>query len=126
LTTIWLDHGTMPVDATAAYAVIPSATTLSMRTFVAPSIIANDATASAVRSGNAVGIVFWRAGRVAGIESDLPAVVYVTATDLYAADPTNGIGTFTITTPNGKFTVARNGGRTFHAKLTPARRRAVR
>jgi chondroitin AC lyase len=125
-TTLWIEHGTGPVDAAATYAIIPNATAQLMRTFVAPTIVANDASASAVRSGEAIGIVFWKAGRVAGIESDSPAIVYVTATDLYAADPTNGAGTFTLTLPNGRFTVSRNGGRTFHAKLTPARRRAVR
>jgi len=36
------------------------------------------------------------------------------------------VGTFTITLPQGRFVVQRDGGRTFHAKLTPARRRAVR
>jgi chondroitin AC lyase len=126
LTTIWLDHGTAPVDADASYAIIPNATASSMRTFVPPAIIANDANASAVQRGNTTGIVFWAAGKVAGVQSDSPAIVYLTPTDLYATDPSGSTGTFTITLPNGKFSVPRNGGRTFHAKLTPARRRAAR
>jgi chondroitin AC lyase len=126
LTTIWLDHGTAPVNADASYAIIPNATASSMRTFVPPSIIANDANASAVQRGNTTGIVFWAAGKVAGVQSDSPAIVYLTPTDLYVTDPSGSTGTFTITLPNGKFSVARNGGRTFHAKLTPSRRRAIR
>ncbi len=125
-TTIWLDHGTAPVDADAAYAIVPGATAQSMRSFLAPAIIANDANASAVRSGDATAVVFWTPGRVAGIQSDSPAIVYLTSTDLYATDPTSSTGTFTITLPNGRFTIARNGGRTFHARLIPLRRRAVR
>jgi chondroitin AC lyase len=125
-TTLWLEHGTAPVDADAAYAIVPGATAQSMRTFVAPAIIANDATTSAVRSGNATAVVFWKPGKVAGIQSDSPAIVYLTATDLYATDPSSSTGSFTITLPNGRYTIARNGGRTFHAKLTPARRRAVK
>jgi hypothetical protein len=126
LTTIWLDHGTAPVNADAAYAIVAGATAQSMRSFVPPSIVANDASASAVRSGDATAVVFWSPGRAAGIQSDSPAIVYVTATDLYATDPSSSSGFFTITLPNGRFAIARNGGRTFHVKLTPARRRAVR
>jgi len=125
-TTIWLDHGTTPVNATAAYAIIPNASPSMMRAFVPPSIIANDANASAVQSGNTTGLVFWNAGKVAGVESDSPAIVYLTPTDLYVTDPTGGTGAFTIATPNGKFSVPRNGGRTFHATLNPSRRRAAR
>jgi len=33
---------------------------------------------------------------------------------------------FTVTLPQGRFAVPRNGGRTFHVSLTPARRRAAR
>jgi len=125
-TTLWFDHGTAPVNDDAAYAIIPGATAQTMRGFIAPSIIANDANASAVHSGDATAIVFWSAGKFAGVQSDSPAIVYLTPTDLYASDPTNGVGTFTITLPQGRFVVQRDGGRTFHAKLTPARRRAVR
>ena len=98
----------------------------TMRSFVPPSILANDGTVSAVRSGDNTGIVFWKPGRVGGVQSDAPAVVYMTATDIYSADPTNGAGTFTVTLPGGNtLTVPRNGGRTFHAVLNP-RHRAVR
>ena len=124
-TTMWIDHGTAPVNDTAAYAVIPNATADAMRSFVAPQIVANDANASAVRSGNATAIVFWAAGTVAGVQSDAPAIVYLTPTDLYATDPTNSTtGSFTVTLPQGRYTIARNGGRTAHVALN-ARRRAV-
>ncbi|HLJ73335.1 MAG TPA: polysaccharide lyase beta-sandwich domain-containing protein, partial [Thermoanaerobaculia bacterium] len=125
-TTMWLDHGTAPVNDTAAYAVVPSATADTMRSFVAPAIIANDANASAVRNGTATAIVFWSAGTVAGVKSDAPAIVYLTPTDLYVTDPTNSAsGSFTITVPQGRFTIARNGGRTAHVALN-ARRRPAR
>ena len=125
-TTLWFDHGTAPVNDDDAYAVVPVATAQTMTSFIAPTIIANDANACAVRSGDATAIVFWSAGKVAGIQSDSPAIVYVTRTDLYVSDPTNGPGTLTVTLPQGRFVVQRNGGRTFHAKLTPVRRRAAR
>lgn len=125
-TTLWIDHGVTPVNAKAAYAVVMETTAAAMRSFVPPAIVANDATASAVRNGSAIGIVFWKPGTVAGIRSDAPAVIYVTPSDFYAADPTNGTGTFTITLSGQTITVPRNAGRTFHASLKPPRRRAVR
>jgi hypothetical protein len=125
-TTIWLDHGIAPLNAQAAYAIVPKATAASMRRYVPPTIIVNDSAASAVRFGNSIGIVFWQPGTVAGIRSDAPAIVYVTATDLYAADPTNGTGTFNVTVDGQTIAVPRDGGRTFRAALKPARRRAIR
>ena len=120
--TMWLDHGVAPANAAAAYAI-------SMNTTVAPDVLTNSADASAVRSGDMLGIVFWKAGSVAGYASTLPAVMYVKGRDLYVADPTNGSGTFQITVPGGTtLTVPRNGGATVHVTLPPAiaRRRAVR
>jgi len=125
-TTMWLDHGSSPVNDTAAYAIIPGATTQTMQAYVAPTIIANDAAASAVRSGTTTAVVFWSPGTVAGIQCDAPAIVYVTPTDLYVSDPTNGAGVFTVTLPQGKFTIQRNGGKTFHASLVTKRRRVTR
>ena len=112
--------------------------------------MANDAGASAVRDRrtNALGIVFWRAGAIVdGIESDLPAVAWLTddgrTVRVSASDPTNGSGTFHITLP-GRFTsldakttltthdttieFPRNGGKTTTVTLlrVPSRRRAVR
>jgi chondroitin AC lyase len=124
-TTIWLDHGTMPVSDTAAYAIVPNATAASMRTFVAPAILANDATASAVQSGNNLGIVFWAAGKVAGVQSDAPAILYMTPPDLYVTDPVGTSGSFLVTTPRGKFNVPHNAGRTLHVAFNPIRRRAA-
>ena len=125
-TTMWVDHGTAPVNDTAAYAIVPGATAQTMASFVAPTILANDANATAVRSGNATAIVFWAAGSVGGVQSDSPSIVYVTPTDLYVSDPTNGAGVLTITLPQGRFTVKRNGGQTFHASLVTKRRRVAR
>ena len=125
-TTLWIDHGTMPVNETAAYAIVPGASASTMRSFIAPSILANDANATAVRNADATAIVFWSAGKIAGVQSDSPAIVYLTPKDIYVCDPANGAGTFTITLPQGRLTVPRNGGRTFHAHLVAVRRRPSR
>jgi chondroitin AC lyase len=117
--TIWFDHGTNPAGDHVEYAISPGPLVFP------PTIVANDATASAVRAGNMLGIVFWKPGRVEGIQSDAPAVVYLTDRDIYVADPTNGAGTFTVTVGSRTLTVPRNGGRTFHAVLG-GRRRAAR
>ena len=119
--TMWLDHGFAPAGATAAYAVSLNGTTV-------PAIVANDAKASVVRSGDMTGIVFWTAGTAAGYSSSIPAVIYVKGRDLYAADPANGTGTFTITVPGGaRYTLGRNGGATSHVivPITGARRRVA-
>src|SRR5437660_2665139 len=92
--TMWLDHGVAPANAAAAYAI-------SLNTIVLPTIAANDANASVVRSADMTGIVFWTAGSAAGYSSSIPIVMYVKGRDLYAADPTNGSGTFQITVPGG-------------------------
>jgi chondroitin AC lyase len=125
-TTLWLDHGTMPVNDTASYAIVPNATAQTMHNFIAPTILTNDAHVSAARSGNTTAIVFWSAGKFAGVQVDSPAIVYLTPTDVYVSDPTNGAGMFNVTVMQRTFVVPRNGGRTFHASLTPARRRAAR
>lgn len=122
--TLWIDHGTTPVNATA-YAIVMNTTAAAMQNYVPPQILANDANLSAVRRGNAMGIVFWTAGSFAGITTDSPAIVYLTPADLYVTDPTNGSGPFTVRVGNAAYTVPRNGGQTFHAHLG-LRRRAVR
>ena len=112
--TIWFD-GTGNVE----YAISPHPIALP------PTILANDASASAVRNGNTTGIVFWTAGKIAGVQTDTPCIVYLTQTDIYVADPTNGTGTINITVGSQKLSVPRNSGQTFHARLN-VRRRTVR
>jgi hypothetical protein len=114
LDTIWFD-GTANVE----YAVSPNPIVLP------PSILANDAMASAVRSGANTGIVFWTAGKVAGVQTDTPCIVYLTATDIYVTDPTNGSGTINLVVYGLRVAVPRGGGKTFQAKVTPPRRRSV-
>jgi len=125
-TTLSIDHGVAPVDATAAYAMVPDATAERMAAFVPPAIIENDGHACAVRDGDDLGIVFWTPGTVAGVTSDAPAIVWLTANEIDVTDPTNGWGLFTVTAGGRGFVVQRNGGRTFHSSLAPARRRAAR
>jgi chondroitin AC lyase len=137
--TMWLDHGTSPVNADAAYAIVPNTTSAAMSNWVAPSIVANNATASAVRNGATLGIVFWTAGSVAGYQSTLPCIVYVVSNgqtiDIYASDPANGNGTYQLTVPSlvsgvraTTLTLPRNGGKTVHVTIAPPvlRRRAAR
>ena len=137
--TMWLDHGTAPVNADAAYAVVPNTTASAMSSYLAPAIVANNGTASAVRSGAALGIVFWSAGSVAGYQSTLPCIVYAVSNggtiDIYAADPANGNGTYQLTVPSlvagvraTTLTLPRNGGKTVHVTIAPPalKRRAAR
>jgi chondroitin AC lyase len=137
--TMWLDHGTAPVNADAAYAIVPNTTSSAMTHWIAPSIVANNATASAVRNGSTLGIVFWTAGSVAGYQSTLPCIVYVATNgatiDIYASDPTNGNGSYQLTVPSSisgvratTLTLPRNGGKTVHVTIAPPalRRRASR
>lgn len=152
--TIALDHGTAPANDSDAYVVVPNTTPAAMQQWALANpltIVANDASASAVRDrrSNALGIVFWRAGAVVdGIQSDLAAVAWMTddgrTVRLSTSDPTNGNGTFHITLP-GRFTstdakttltthgttidLPRNGGKsttvTLQRVLVPPRRRAA-
>jgi chondroitin AC lyase len=128
--TMWLDHGIAPVNADAAYAIVPNTTSAAMSSWVAPSIVANNATASAVRNGSTLGIVFWSAGSVAGYQSTLPCIVYSVSNgqtvDIYASDPTNGNGTYQLTVPSRvagvratTVTLQRNGGKTVHVTIAP-------
>lgn len=150
LVTLWIDHGVQPVNASAAYIIVPTVNATAMSSWVSSnpiSIIANNGSASAVRNHRekSLGIVFWTATSVEGVTSSAPAVVYIDETDkgltLSAADPTNGVGSFFITIPgrytgpNAKYSlrsttieIPRNGGRTFTVALEPAatKRRAVR
>ena len=137
--TMWLDHGTAPVNDDAAYAIVPNIAAPAMNSFVAPAIVANDAHVSAVRSGSTLGIVFWTAGSFAGYQSTLPCIVYAVTNgqtiDIDAADPTNGNGTYQLTVPSPvagvratTVTLPRNGGRSVHVTIAPPvlKRRATR
>ena len=150
--TLRFDHGTSPVNATAEYAIVPDVTSSQMRAWAAArplAIVSNNDTASAVRDTrtNALGIAFWRAGSVEGIQSSAAAVVYVTGDfntmHVYAADPNaNASGSFQLTIPGAfttsdvrssrtahgtTLTIPRASGQTTHVTLTrvPPKRRAV-
>ncbi|MBK5260342.1 MAG: hypothetical protein JJE51_12165 [Thermoanaerobaculia bacterium] len=148
--TLWLDHGTAPVNAAAEYVVVPNVTPAGMRDWVATSsiaIIANNANVSAVRNRreSSLGIVFWTAGAVEGVQSSAPAILHFAESGrnlvLNATDPTNGVGTYTVTLP-GRYEgagakagsrsttieIARNGGKTVSVTLTlvESKRRSTR
>lgn len=152
-TTLYIDHGVAPVNATAEYVIVPNITSSAMATWAASrplSILMNNENLSAVRdnrTGN-LGITFWRAAAVEGIQSSGAAVVYITREDdamhIWAADPNAGSsGSFTLTIPGNwettdvpavrtsraiGLTIPRNGGQTTHVVLTPgpSKRRAMR
>ena len=152
-TALWLDHGTAPVNATAEYVIVPDVTSsTAMAAWAASrpiSILVNNDIASAARdnrNGN-LGITFWRAGSVDGIQSSAPAVVYMTSTRdtmrVSAADPNAGAtGSFTLTIPGAwtvtgasstrslratTITIPRNSGQTTQVSLAkiPGKRRVV-
>ncbi len=149
IVTMWLDHGATPTNATAEYVIVPNVTESQMAAWAASrplAIVANNDGVSAVRDTRtgAVGITFWRAGSILGIQSNAPAVVYVDGTHIYVADPNaNATGTFQLTIPGAwttkdvpftrtfrstTLTIARNGGQTTHIALTrnSTKRRSVR
>ena len=152
--TLWLDHGSAPVNATAEYVIVPNMTATSMAQWAASrplSILVNNDIVSAARDQRtgAVGITFWRAGSIEGFQSNAAAVVYATMTDkntmrVDVADPNaNATGSFQLTIPGAwkttsapssrtsrsiTLTIPRKSGETTTVWLTRLlpRRRAVR
>jgi hypothetical protein len=150
--TMWLDHGTAPFHETAQYVIVPNVTAPALRNWIAGrplSILVNNDTVSAVRDNrtNALGITFWRAGSIDGIQSTSAAVVYLSGDGrtmtLHAADPNSGTaGSIQLTIP-GQWTtrdvvasrtarsttlvIPRNGGKTTSVTLERVygRRRSV-
>ena len=151
--TMWLDHGVGPVNGTAEYVIVPNVTSAAMSEWAASrrvSILANNDVVSAVRdvrNGN-LGITFWRAASLDGIQTSSAAVVYMTGDsatmNVSVADPNaSATGTFTLTIPGNwqtadfpstrtprsiVLTIPRNGGQTTHVTLTkgPTKHRALR
>ncbi|HYI09979.1 MAG TPA: polysaccharide lyase family 8 super-sandwich domain-containing protein [Thermoanaerobaculia bacterium] len=154
IVSLWLDHGVTPVNATAEYVVVPDVSSSAMAAWAAArpiAILANNETVSAARDTRSgeLGIVFWRAGAIEGIQSSAAAVVYVTTPAartmrISVADPNAGVtGSFTLTVPgqwltasvastrttrSTTLTIPRKAGETTTIVLTqpPQKRRAVR
>ncbi|NRQ32366.1 polysaccharide lyase 8 family protein [Nonomuraea sp. NN258] len=79
-TSILLDHGVDPERARYAYAVLPGAGTAATAAYAADpaaEVLANNSKVQAVRSGQVLGAVFWRAGSVAGLSADAPCTVLI-------------------------------------------------
>ncbi|HEX6100016.1 MAG TPA: polysaccharide lyase family 8 super-sandwich domain-containing protein [Thermoanaerobaculia bacterium] len=151
--TMYFDHGVAPMNATAEYVIVPNISSTAMAGWASSrplSILMNNDNLSAVRdnrNGN-LGIAFWRAAAVEGIQSSAASVVYLTGdsetTHVWAADPNaNATGTFTLTIPGNWqttdvpsirttraiiLTIPRNSGQTTHVTLTkgPVKRRTLR
>ncbi|HET8774865.1 MAG TPA: polysaccharide lyase family 8 super-sandwich domain-containing protein [Thermoanaerobaculia bacterium] len=151
--TMVFDHGVAPVNATAEYAIVPNITASAMPAWAASrplSILMNNDNLSAVRDNRtgSLGIAFWRAAAIDGIQSSSAAVVYLTGDSdtlhVWAADPNaTATGTFTLTIPGNwettdvpstrgtraiSLTLPRNAGQTTHVTLTkgPVKRRTLR
>ncbi|HUR81650.1 MAG TPA: polysaccharide lyase family 8 super-sandwich domain-containing protein, partial [Thermoanaerobaculia bacterium] len=138
-TTLYFDHGSAPSNASAEYVIVPNITAAAMASWAASrpiSILSNNDLVSAARdnrNGN-LGITFWRAASIDGIQSSAPAVVYITSDRntmrIWAADPNaTATGSFTLTVPgvwtatgatssrstrSTTLTIPRNGGQTTH------------
>ncbi|HSN68895.1 MAG TPA: polysaccharide lyase family 8 super-sandwich domain-containing protein, partial [Thermoanaerobaculia bacterium] len=154
LLTILIDHGIAPVDASAAYVIVPATAPDAMARWAAAppvEILANDATVAAARDrrDGSVGATFWRAGSVAGMAVDRPVVVFrsgdTRASALSVADPARKStvvrvildGAWRVTASDRRVTSSRvrgktlldvelSGGRTTNVALeSAARRRAV-
>lgn len=99
--TLWLDHGTDPVDAAYAYVLLPGASRRAVATRAADrhwlSVLANDSACQAVRVGR-LGVTaanFWQAGTAGPLTASGPASVLVrrtgrTATLCVAEPPRTG------------------------------------
>lgn len=153
--TIRLEHGVAPADESAAWVVVPGITPEAMGQWAAAppiEILANDANVAAARDrrDGAIGATFWRAGSVAGIAADRPAVVFRSGDALSSAiavsDPARLSGTVRVTLDGGwrvtesdrrvsatrlwgktVLEVEVSGGRTTNVELeSTARRRVVR
>lgn len=123
--TLWLDHGTAPVNESAEYVIVPNVSATAMRNWAASrplAVLDNNDRVSAVRDlrTNALGIVFWTANAsIDGIQSSAPATLFITHPDLYTmkvavADPAcTATGSLQITVPgswevNGALVVTRS------------------
>jgi chondroitin AC lyase len=151
--TLSLDHGVAPMNATAEYVIVPNIAPAAMASWAASrplSVLANHQTVSAVRDNRTgrLGIVFWRAGALDGIQSSAAAVLLLSGDEramrIDAADPNAGSsGTFQITIPgvwkttdvvatnttrSTTLTIPRASGETTSIFLTapPPKRRAIR
>lgn len=154
--TLWLDHGTQPVNDTAEYVIVPNATASQMREWAASrpiAILANDERVSAARDirTGATGIAFWSAGAsFDGFEASAPATLFYSSPTPFVlkiavADPTcAATGSFELTVPGSwsvsgatvlarsihgtRISIPRKSGETTQLTLTRGtnRRRSVR
>ena len=117
VTTVWLDHGVSPRQATYAYFVFPSTTMAETVDFAsAPPVhvLHADEMAHVVADNltDSRGLIFFAAGQAAGFTSSVPAVVYLRGDGesgaLAVQDPTHRQATLNMTlplSPNGSVRV---------------------
>jgi hyaluronate lyase len=97
--TMWLDHGTNPVNATYSYLVAPGATVAQTEQLARRSpllVLRNTVDAQAILSGQLLLANFWTPGRVAEVIANTPCSVVRRARgrhlDLALSDPTQLAG----------------------------------
>ncbi len=144
--TLAIPHGKAPSGATYAYAIALAGQDMASWSAGKPfTILKNDPGVAAVRAGQSVGVVFWKAGSLdlgsgATLTTDTPATVYLTddgnLVSVAAADPAWGSGSMkislsgtfadgvagdsgvTVDASTGTLTVDRANGITHTAKLS--------
>ncbi len=144
--TLAIPHGKAPSGATYAYAIALAGQDMASWTAGKPfTILQNDPDVAAVRAGQSVGVVFWKAGSLdlgsgTTLTTDTPATVYLTddgnVVSVAAADPAWGTGTMkvklsgafadgvagdpgiSVDASTGTLTVDRANGATHTAKLS--------
>ncbi|CAM5291809.1 Hyaluronate lyase OS=Streptomyces alboniger OX=132473 GN=CP975_31340 PE=3 SV=1 [Streptomyces alboniger] len=129
--TLWLDHGTSPVNASYAYVLLPgaSATATAAWAHAAPvRIVANDATAQAVeaRRSGLLAAHFWGPGTAAGLTASGPCTVLARrgprGISVAVADPGRTGTSLSVELP---FAVREVVGADDTVKVTPGRRPVV-
>ncbi|HVX46403.1 MAG TPA: polysaccharide lyase family 8 super-sandwich domain-containing protein, partial [Mycobacteriales bacterium] len=115
ITTIAIDHGPAPREASYAYIVVPGC---AEKPESSVTVLRNDPAVQAVRSPKATQIAFHQAGEAGGIAVDAPALVQLRGNVLSVADHTRRGGAVTVRI--GDRTVAltfAEGGATVSAPL---------
>ncbi|WP_066374807.1 polysaccharide lyase 8 family protein [Herbidospora mongoliensis] len=85
-TTLWLDHGTDPTDASYSYLLLPNADVATTKQARA-TVVANTPDHQAVTAGGLTAVNFWRPGTVAGITVSEPAAVLYRPGQTLIAEP---------------------------------------
>ena len=101
----WIDHGVSPSDQTYAYTIYTQTSANEMADKVAgnqTAVLSNTATVQAVENDGGVHAVFYATGQItsgddAVIAVDQPCILSLRGTTLWVCDPTQSLGSLTVT-----------------------------